>query len=198
MSMTKNRFLLVGCGILEKDIRYLAEKNGWPLDTDFVDSTLHIDFGKLKEQLTDALNRHRGRDIIVFYGACHPLIDQMLEAAGTYRTEGQNCVEMLLGHDVFEQELSQGAFFLLEDWARRWDHILSSTFDNNLQVAREIFQSERKYLLCLRTPCSGDFEAEAEEAGRKVGLPVKWMDVSLDHLESVIQAAIDRKARRRP
>lgn len=195
--MTEKRLLLTGCGILKKEISYLAEKNEWPLDTAFIDSTLHIDLEMLEMKLKKALNKHRERDTIVLYGACHPLIDKMIEEAGALKTEGQNCVEMLLGQDVFTRELSQGAFFLLEDWARRWDFILTKTFGNNPRVIREIFQGDRKYLLCLKTPCSGDFEAEAQEAGRKVGLPVRWMDVSLDHLESVIQAAIAQKARQR-
>jgi len=185
--------LLLGCGILQREIRFLIEKNGWPLETHFLDSALHIDFDKLSQALTATLKQHQERETIVFYGACHPLMEKMLTSANTFRTVGQNCVEMLLGPERFTNELEQGAFFLLEEWARRWERIVTATFGTNREVIREIYQADRGYLLCLSTPCSGDFRGEAEEAGRLVGLPLRWLDVSLDHLESVLITAIAQK-----
>jgi len=150
---------------------------------------------KLSAGLTGALEKHRGRDIIVFYGCCHPLMEQMLAEAGAIRTEGQNCVDMLLGHARFSEELEHGAFFLLEEWARRWRYIITKAFGTtNVEVIREIFQADRKYLLCVRTPCSRDFTAEAERAGELVGLPIRWTDTTLDNLEAVLQRAIVQRA----
>ena len=185
--------LLLGCGILQNEIRFLIEKNGWLLETHFLDSALHIDFDKLSQALRSALNRHAKRETIVFYGACHPLMESILADAGTFRTEGKNCVEMLLGPERFSAELEQGAFFLLEEWAHRWERIVTATFGTNREVIREIYQGDRNYLLCISTPCSGDFRAEAEEAGRLVGLPLRWLDVSLDHLEAVLAAAMAQR-----
>lgn len=192
----QQRPLLLGCGILHKEISFLIEKNGWPLETHFLDSSLHIDYGKLSMALTGALGQHANRDTIVFYGACHPLMEEILAAAGTFRTEGQNCVEMLLGHEQFSSELEQGAFFLLEQWAHRWERIVTATFGTNLEIIRELYQGDRSYLLGINTPCSGDFREEAEQAGTLVGLPLRWVDISLDHLEMVLQEAIDRRAER--
>lgn len=190
--------LLLGCGILQKEVRFLINRNGWPLETCFIDSALHIDFDKLSRALIAALDHHRGRHPIVFYGACHPQMELILDAAGTFRTRGQNCVEMLLGPELFLRELEQGAFFLLDEWAMHWERIVTATFGTNREVIREMYRGERNYLLCISTPCSGDFKGEAEAAGRLVGLPLRWMDVSLEHLESVLQAAIDRKVRDAP
>ena len=194
MPSEEERLLLMGCGILKREVRLLIQKNDWPIDTLFFDSALHCELGKLSHTLTTALAVHKARPIVVFYGACHPLLDRMLEEANTFRTEGQNCVDMLLGKEVFMRELLDGAFFLMEEWARRWRHILTKSFGTeNLEVAREIFQGDRKYLVCLRTPCSGDFTDEADEAARSVGLPLKWMDVALDRLEGVLRDAVERK-----
>lgn len=190
------RPLLLGCGILQKEIHFLIRKNGWPLETHFLDSSLHINFDKLSLALTTALQRHADRTTIVFYGACHPLMEQMLDTAGTFRTEGQNCVEMLLGREQFSAELEQGAFFLLEEWAHCWERIVTATMGTNRDVIREIYRGDRGYLLCITTPNSGDFRAEAEKAGRLVGLPLRWLDISLDYLETVLQEAIDRNMRR--
>ncbi len=189
--MTSDRLLLLGCGILKKEVEFLIAGNDWPVDTLFLDSALHSDFDGLAKGLTAALAMHRDEHVIVLYGTCHPLMERMLDEAHTFRTRGQNCCEMLLGHDLFTRELTNGAYFLLEEWARRWEDIQTRTFNTkNLDLIRDIFQGDRKYLLGLRTPCSGDFTAEAEAAGRMVGLPLRWLDVSLDHLGAVLLEAM--------
>jgi hypothetical protein len=99
---------------------------------------------------------------------------------------------MLLGPERFTRELEQGAFFLLEEWAHHWEQIVTATFGTNRKVIREMYQGDRGYLLCVSTPCSGDFSAAAEEAGRLVGLPLRRIEVSLDHLEAVLQEAFNR------
>jgi hypothetical protein len=197
--MTDDKLLLLGCGILEKEVRLLIARNHWPMETRFLDSALHVDFARLSTCLTHALARQPGDHTIVFYGSCHPLMEKMLAEAGTFRTCGQNCCEMLLGPEVFQTELAQGAFFLLEDWARRWEPIVTQSFaTKKREIIRDIFQGDRKYLLGLRTPCSEDFTVEAETAAAMVGLPLRWMDVSLDPLESVLREAITRKQKELP
>lgn len=190
--------VLIGCGILETEVRYLAAANGWPLRCRFLDSTLHCNLGKLARDLTDALEAHRGENPCVLYGVCHPLMDRMLNDADATRVEGQNCIEMLLGAAVFRAELIAGAFFLLEDWAVRWDDLLSQTYSRcRPEVMREIFRLDRKYMLALRTPCCGPFDREAAVAAEMMGVPLRWRDVTLDHFESVLKTAIDRCGRRR-
>ncbi|GAK54956.1 hypothetical protein U27_01787 [Candidatus Vecturithrix granuli] len=191
--MNNQKLLLVGCGILKREIRWLIEKNQWPVEAIFLNSALHVDFDKLARGLTAVLRAYHGRNIIVFYGCCHPLMDQMLEDAATFRTSGQNCLDILLGPAVFTQELSQRAFFLVEDWARRWNEITNKISGNNSKGVKYIFQCHHTYLLALRTPCSEDFTTQAEEVADIVGLPLRWMDVSLDHLESILQTTIMRK-----
>jgi len=191
--MANTHCRLLGCGILQKEVCYLIQENGWPLDTDFLDSSLHVNFEQLALELQKGFLRNKAREIVVFYGCCHPYMEHMLASAQTFRTEGQNCIEMLLGRELFIEKLSGGAFFLLEDWALRWDEVTGKTFGNNPDVVREIFQLSSRYLLCLRTPCSGDFECAAQEVSEKVGLPVSSMDVGLEHLEKVLRQAVERK-----
>ncbi|QFY42349.1 DUF1638 domain-containing protein [Candidatus Methylospira mobilis] len=190
--MNNKNSVLLGCGILQREIRFLIEKNDWLVDTDFLDSSLHVNFERLEYALQRGFERNKGRDIAVFYGCCHPRMENLLEAAHAFRTEGQNCVEMLLGRAMFMDELSKGAFFLMEDWALRWDEVIGETFGGKPDVVREIFQISSKYLLCLRTPCSGDFTTQAQEIGGKLGMPVHWADVGLDNLEAVLHRAVNR------
>jgi hypothetical protein len=192
------RVVLAGCGILEAEVRCLAERNHWPVDPRFFDSALHSDLERLRRAVDGVLRKRGAAPTAILYGSCHPQLDQMLAGTGTPRVEGQNCVEMLLGRERFESELAAGAYFLLEEWARRWEELTIATFGDHIGVVREIFRNDRKYLLAIRTPCSGDFAADAERAARLVDLPLRWLDVPLDHLETVLRAAIERAEGGRP
>jgi len=176
--------MLVGCGILQKEIMALIEKNGWPFGAAFLPSGLHVDFGKLQNSLDKCLTHYAGQAGPVFYGACHPRMDQILESAGVVRTQGQNCVDIYLGHEMFCRELEQGAFFLFEDWAIHWKEIVGSVMPGDPEIMRSIFRSAHKYLLAIRTPCSGNFSAEAEAVSKMTTLELRWIDVGLEHLEA--------------
>lgn len=191
--MTLQTLSLVGCGILQKEVSFLIAKNNWSLTTDFLPPSLHIDFDRLAGALHEGLSRHAGEQTVVFYGACHPMMDNMLDQARTLRTLGQNCIEMLLGAEEFNRELANGAYFLLNDWVRGWDDAIAKTFGSNINVIRDIFHDQHRYLLCLRTPLSDDYSEEAARIGAMLELPVQWRDVNLDHLENVLQTAISRK-----
>ena len=194
-STGERSLVLLGCGILHKEVDALIAKNGWPLKTRYLTSALHYRLNHLSTKLDAALDDAEcaNQDTIVLYGECHPQMSCILDRHCTLRTEGQNCIVQLIGYDLFMKELSRGAYFLLEDWARTWEPMISATFGNHLEVMREIFHSSHKCLLAIRTPCSSDFTAAAEAAARFVDLPLEWMDVNLDHLESVLADAITRK-----
>lgn len=186
---------MVGCGILHKEVEYLIARNGWNVETEFLDSALHNYLNRLSKELDAALtnDEQAGRETVVFYGSCHPQMDSILQQHRTLRTHGQNCIVMLLGYELFMAELAKGAYFLLEDWALTWEPMVTQAFGSNIAIIREIFHSSHKYVIAIRTPCSGDFAAAAQAAARYIDLPLQWMDVGLDHLESVLADAIHRK-----
>lgn len=188
---------LVGCGILHKEVDYLIQRNHWNVETQYLDSALHNYFNKLQDQLDTSLaaEEREGHATVVFYGSCHPRMEQMLTQHHTVRTQGQNCIVMLIGYERFMEALEQGAYFLLEDWALTWEPMITEAFGKNLTVVREIFHSSHKFIVAIRTPCSSDFTAAAEAAARFVDLPLRWMDADLDHLEAVLAEAIERKQR---
>lgn len=179
-----DRPVLVGCGILEKEIRYLAAKNRWQLEMAFLPSGLHVDFERLKTGLDKILQHYAGRRTLVFYGACHPLMDRILADARACRTPGQNCVDIYLGHELFCRELESGAFFLFEDWALKWQKIIGGVMPGNPAVMRSIFRSAHTHLLAIRTPCSGDFSAEAAAISETTTLELRWINHGLEYLEA--------------
>lgn len=186
---------LVGCGILHKEVDYLIRKNGWNVETRYLVSSLHNYFDQLYRELDATLDGEdrQNSQTVVFYGACHPRIDAILTKHHTLRTQGQNCIVMLLGYERFTQELEKGAYFLLEDWALNWEPMITQCFGDNLAVIREIFRGSHQRMIAIRTPCSGEFTAAAEAAAAFVDLPLTWLDVDLSHLETVLADAIARK-----
>ncbi|MDP3538194.1 MAG: DUF1638 domain-containing protein [Azonexus sp.] len=189
---------LIGCGILQKETDYLIKKNGWQLETRYLHSALHNYFDRLHAELDAGLAaaEKAGERTIVFYGACHPRLEQLLDRHHTCRTHGQNCIVMLIGYERFMEELSKGAYFLLEDWALTWEPMITECFGSNLKVVREVFHGSHKCMAAIRTPCSGDFTAAAEAAARFVDLPLVWMDADLSHLEAVLLEAITEREQR--
>lgn len=182
---------LIACGILKREITYLVDKNRWPVKLRFLDSSLHIDLDQLSRSLKKALSRkHENRRLLV-YGTCHPQMDDILQHYNALRTPAQNCVELLLGKQRFTSELSKGAFFLFEDWANRWETI-SYNYFGSWEIMKEIFQDAHTYLLCIKTPCSGDFEDRANQVSERLGLPIIWEDFGLDEIESILKENISK------
>ena len=72
--------------------------------------------------------------------------------------------------------------------------MITECFGKKLSVVREIFGSSHKYLLALRTPCSGNFTEAAETAAAFVDLPLMWMDVDLSCLETVLSDLLARQS----
>ncbi|PIQ27044.1 hypothetical protein COW36_03200 [bacterium (Candidatus Blackallbacteria) CG17_big_fil_post_rev_8_21_14_2_50_48_46] len=195
--MNEEKLLLTGCGILKKEVHFLIKKNNWPVETLLLNSALHCDLKKLKQALTGVLKKQQAHPLIVFYGTCHPQMDQILTEGHTFRTQGQNCVEILLGPEQFQSELAKGAFFLLEDWAQRWQEISAKALGTTKpEIIREIYhESGIKYLLAIKTPCSGDFSHEAQKIAELLKIPARWMNVDLKHLEQILQNVVEQKLR---
>jgi len=190
--MSSEKPLLLGCGILKNEVTYLCKKNKWDIDFKFLDSALHCNLKKLGFSLREALDANRNRQIIVTYGTCHPLMDKILSNFDASRINGQNCIEMLLGREYFMTELIKGAFFLLEEWANRWETIIYKTYSTyKLEIRREIFKLDRSYFLAVRTPCSGDFSTQAEHVASQMQVPLKWTDISLDRFEAELKRKIE-------
>jgi hypothetical protein len=99
---------------------------------------------------------------------------------------GCNCVARLLGPEIYRRECAAGALFLLEGWARDWPRWARAMFGADGAVLRELLRADHRYLLGVRTPCSGDFTAAAVEAGHRADLPVRWIDVDLTELAAAL------------
>ena len=188
---TSQHSILIGCGILKNELRYLAQKHRWLIEMRFLPSSLHTDLDKLEQSLTRQLRQADESRTLVIYGTCHPLMDVILKPHNAIRVPTQNCIELLLGKDAFTEALAAGAFFLMEDWARRWAQITTDVFGSKPAPMIEIFHTAHTHLLALNTPCSSDFTEAALRIATSIRLPLKWREVSLDRLEHSIAPFIE-------
>lgn len=181
-----SRPLVIGCGVLRGELQALARARGAELELRLLGPAMHVDLSLLERALVTQLEKVAPEPAKVFFGACHPRLDTHLTAHGARRTRGTNCLEMLLGPERYEAELARGAYFLLEPWARQWAPTLRRTFGDRPELIRDVFRGAHSCVLAIRTPCSGDFTAQAEAAAALVGLPLEWADATLDHLGGVL------------
>ncbi len=192
MTAAGPRVALVGCGILRAEIDALIARNGWIVETRLLGAALHDDPPALARALEAALGGAPRPCVLVGYGACSPGLDALVARRGAIRLAGDNCVAQLLGEGRYHDALADGAYFLLERWARDWPRAMPRTFGPKLSVLREIFHVDRRYLLALETPCSSDFHAAAERAARDADLPLRWARAPLEPLEAALGDALAR------
>lgn len=179
------------CSILGREVREICKRKFPGLPLIEFDSVLHIDFAALENTLRTFLSETNWDRTLVIIGACHPLIDSILADYDARRLPVQNCVEALLGTDQFTTHLSNGAMFLLEEWIVRWDEIMSRTF-GDLEIASEIIGQCHRYFCAVQRVGGEDISREVEEISHKYGLPVKYSEGSLEHLERIMAREIGR------
>ena len=186
---SSNDIRLIACSILKKEIEFLMNKNHWQFHTAFLSSGLHVNYHRLQHRLEKVLDSSNTPAIVVF-GACHPLMDKILSPYRGQRVAVQNCIELLLGKDAFTAHLERGAFFLLEEWAHSWNKIMGEAIGDLRFGQQEILHDSHSHLLCIKTPCSHDFSKQATQIAGQIKLPVRWHDVSLDHMEHRLRECV--------
>lgn len=193
MKNEKQEPILICCGILKDEIQYILKKENIPLQCYFLNSSLHVYFGKLEKAVLGMFEKYHGSGKILIYGTCHPLMDRWCRKYNVNRIKAQNCIEMLLGNSLFTEELSQGAFFLMEDWARRFEEIMACALDKDFENVKKVIKEQHKYLVGLTTPCSKDFKNKAQELSQKMEMELKWIHSDLSYLKNQLMVLTGRK-----
>jgi hypothetical protein len=122
---------IVACGIfqpeLEQVLRQIREEqpNDCIIDVTYVPPALHVDYDKLKDGITGALDHvSEQKKILLFGSMCHPEIGEFTEKYHVVRLIPGNCVELILGKDrQREIEKSAKVFYLTPGWLQNWEDI---------------------------------------------------------------------------
>ncbi len=122
---------IVACGIfqpeLEQVLRQIRDErpNDCLIDVTYVPPALHVDYNKLKDGITDALDHvSEPKKILLFGSMCHPEIGEFTEKYHVVRLSPGNCVELILGKERQKEiEKSAKVFYLTPGWLQNWEDI---------------------------------------------------------------------------
>ncbi len=122
---------IVACGIFQPELELVLEQikaeqaleDG--IEIAYVAPALHVDYDRLKEGITAALDAVTAdRTVLLFGSMCHPEIGEFTEHYGVVRPTPGNCVELILGKERMQEiEKSARVFYLTPGWLQNWDQI---------------------------------------------------------------------------
>lgn len=182
--MADRPFTFISCGMLKTELEYLLREHGQDMPVRYLDPALHVNFDKLKAELTRALEEthHAGSQTKVIYGYCHPEMAEILEPYCATRIAAANCLEALLGaSEMARLEAGGKIIYLTAGWLREWKRMVAAGAEDLDLDFRNMF-GEYRAVLVLDTGISPIDEAEVEEFSAYANLPVERLSISLDHL----------------
>ena len=188
------RPLCLACSIFQKEIQALQASGQVDLPVAFLDSMLHMVPAKLEERLQTALSSARGeapeQALVLAYGDCCGHMETFEAQAGTARTQGINCCEIILGRETYRRLRKEGAFFLMPEWAKSWRKIFEGQLGLTGSAAQGFMQDLHSKLIYLDTGLVPVPHADLLEASAFMGLPMEILPVSLEALLASLNQAL--------
>jgi hypothetical protein len=185
------RVPLIACAIFASEFRRLPESLRDRFEVRFLDSMLHMVPEELDRRLARELPED-GRPAALLYGDCSP---HMREYSGTLdraRTGGCNCIEILLGSERYRHLLRDGAFFLMPEWAVRWEEVFQKHLGlGDPALARDFMKDNAREIVYLDTGGGPPPEGLLADISGHLGLPVRVERTGLDRLEAALRTALD-------
>lgn len=155
---------VVVCGILEAEVRKVAQKLEIPLNIVIMPAKLHAYPLKLKKELENQLKTIEDQAVVV-YGGCFPEIDNVCEKYSAVRIQGENCYEIMAG-DRFYQLLKEepGTYFLLPQLCEKFEELTKEVL---VKEMKGVFFRNYKRCVFLDTGTNNDKKCSriAEELG---------------------------------
>lgn len=183
----------VACSIFQPEIEALQAAGRLDLPVAYLHSMLHMVPDRLETRLQQTLDECRqhtpGCRVVLTYGDCCSHMADFEAVAGTCRTAGINCCEILLGREAYRRLRREGAFFLMPEWALTWRQVFIGQLGLMGPCARAFMQEMHTRLVYLDTGIQPVPHETLAEASEFLGLPVEVLPVSLDHLQASLEQA---------
>lgn len=117
---------LVSCGIFRNEYQLLPQAMREAMDPVFIDSILHMHPEKLEELLATFIPTCSGQLALILFGDCCPHMQELGCMPGVALTDGMNCCEIYLGQARYRTLRKEHTFFLMPEWAMRWEHVVKN------------------------------------------------------------------------
>ena len=172
---------LVACGALAQPAAAIAAVAGWPVDVHPLPPLLHNSpreiapqVRSLVERLAPAYDR-----VVVGYADCgtYGALDDVCAELGVPRMEGLHCYDVYAGSATIERLMQEepGTYlltdFLVRSFARTVEQELG--LDRWPELRDDYFGHYRRVVWLAQQPDDEELRALAEEAARRIGLPLE-------------------------
>lgn len=178
----------IACSIFQKEIEKLIEQKKINIPFEYLDSELHMKPQLLKEVLGNKLKPQ----CVVCYGKCEPNLDQNPGQNKIIKTEGLNCVEILLGRTLYRQLRKEGAFFLLPEWTHKWERVFKELLGlADSELARQFMNEMHTKMIYVNTGILPVPRETLNNIREYFAIPVEIIDIDLSELEKSIKTVIN-------
>lgn len=127
-------------------------------------------------------------NLLIIGGVCMSQLDAS-EFPGLRVHRLENCFELLLNKSILHRQISQGCYIISSGWLRHaWEIIPMWGFDEH--SIKEFFAESARKIMFLDTGIMPDYEPELQKVAAYLGLEYEVTEVSLDHLDYLIQKEI--------
>jgi hypothetical protein len=186
--------VMICCSVLQAEVESLREAHWSDHKLIFLPSMMHMHPEQLASSIESALDAElkQGYGVVLIYGDCCARMAELEAFPGVVRTSGKNCYELLLGPGEYRRLSHAGVFFLIPEWARRWQEIFTKELGLNRDNAISLMQEMHRKLVYLDTGLAPVPENALKECSEYFGLPNEVLQVSLGHLRSAIEEALLR------
>ncbi|MCI4624337.1 MAG: DUF1638 domain-containing protein [Candidatus Magnetoovum sp. WYHC-5] len=195
-STQEDNVICLACSVFKDDLIQLQKTEKLPFNKiDYFDSMLHMYperlesevFPRVFKAVTDGLN------VLLLYGDCHPLMNEFELNKHVVRVAGVNCYQLILGMKRYKTMQREDTFFLLPEWVNRWQEVFRVHLGlDNQHIAREFMQDFFKQIVYIHTGKAIIADNYFKEIEAFTGLPVKVLDVGLNHLKRAIIESFNR------
>jgi hypothetical protein len=184
---------LLSCGIFRAEYQLLPETLRQALDPVFLDSMLHMDPAKLDGILDSFLQKNGNKPALISFGDCCPHMQELGVSARTARTDGVNCCEIYLGRERYRQLQKERTFFLMPEWAKRWEHIVKNELGlADRQLARDFMAESMDKAMYVDTGVIPVPVEDLEAFSDYTGLSVRVETVGPEYFIAALQNALQQ------
>jgi len=143
---------LIGCGIFKREFGLLPDRLKDAFEPVFLDSMLHMVPGQLDSVLGSILDFNPERRSVMAFGDCCPHMEELSARPRSARTAGDNCCEIYLGTERYRTFRKERTFFLMPEWAARWEGIFKDALGLKTSVlAREFVRHSMNQAVYIDT-----------------------------------------------
>lgn len=182
----------IACSIFRNELELLRSQGRFTLDTDYLDSSLHLYPSKLQAELDRFVQRHRDQQqrVLLLFGDCHAYMVDYGDGPGIARTEGVNCCQIMLENGEYQRLHRDGYFFLLPEWALRWEEIIKACIGLPQDQAQAFMREMHSGFIYLDTDVLPVPQQELDALAEFFGLSLTIKHVGLEPFYLNIQRAL--------